>query len=67
MTGPEVQPVLHALRRSHFHIVALHNHMIGEDPPMYFVHFWAVAPAEALARGVRSVFDAQAGAGAHAN
>lgn len=64
MTGPEVQPVLHALRRSRFHIVALHTHMIGEDPPMYFVHFWAVGPADELAKGVRSVFDAQAGVGA---
>jgi hypothetical protein len=32
MTSEEVQPVLRALRQSGIHIVALHNHMIGEQP-----------------------------------
>lgn len=59
MTGPEVQSVLHALRHSSFHIVALHNHMIGDQPPFYFVHFWAVGSADVLAKGFRSVLDAQ--------
>lgn len=62
MTGPEVQPVLHALRKSHLHIVALHNHMIGEEPAFYFVHFWAVGPAAHLAEGFRAALDAQAAA-----
>lgn len=66
MTGPEVQAVLHALRRSHIHIVALHNHMIGEEPAFYFVHFWGVGPAEKLAEGFRAALDAQAGSEAHA-
>jgi hypothetical protein len=61
MTGPEVQPVLHALRRSQIHIVALHNHMIGEEPAFYFVHFWSVGPADMLAEGFRAALDAQAG------
>ncbi|MBI1372072.1 MAG: DUF1259 domain-containing protein [Phycisphaera sp.] len=59
MTGPEVQPVLHAMRHADIHIVALHNHMIGEEPAFYFVHFWAVGPAEKLAKGFRAVLDAQ--------
>src|SRR5262249_22292794 len=40
MTAGEVQPVLRALRKGNLHIVALHNHMIGEQPAFYFVHFW---------------------------
>ena len=60
MAAAEVQPVLHALRRAGFHIVALHNHMIGETPPLYFTHFWAKGSAAGLARGFRSVLDAQA-------
>jgi hypothetical protein len=32
MTGEEVQPVLKALRKGGIHVVALHNHMVGEQP-----------------------------------
>src|SRR5207248_1395839 len=38
MTGEEVQPVLRSLRKSGIHIVALHNHMVGEQPAFYFTH-----------------------------
>src|SRR5207249_7699308 len=31
MTAEEVQPVLRALRKAGIHVVALHNHMIGEE------------------------------------
>lgn len=60
MTAAEVQPVLRALRQAGFHVVALHNHMVGEKPAFYFVHFWSKGPALELARGFRRVLDAQA-------
>lgn len=60
MTAAEVQPVLRALRGNGFHVVALHNHMIGEQPVFYFVHFWAKGPALSLAQGFRRALDAQA-------
>jgi hypothetical protein len=63
MTAAEVQPVLRALRKANIHIVALHNHMAGEQPTYYFTHFWGKGPAEELARGVKSALDAQATAG----
>jgi len=59
MAAEEVQPVLRALRKSDINIVALHNHMVGEQPAFYFVHFWGKGPARDLARGLRSVLDAQ--------
>jgi hypothetical protein len=59
MSAEEVQPVLRALRKGGIHIVALHNHMIGEQPAFYFTHFWGKGPAQELARGVRSALDAQ--------
>jgi len=62
MTAREVQPVLRALRKAGIHVVALHNHMIGESPAFYFTHFWGKGPADALARGLRAALDAQAGA-----
>jgi plasmid stabilization system protein ParE len=60
MSAAEVQPVLRALRKADIHIVALHNHMVGEQPAFYFTHFWGKGPARELARGLRSALDAQA-------
>ena len=59
MTAAEVQPVLKALRKSGVHIVALHNHMIGEQPAYYFTHFWGKATVADLAKGIKSALDAQ--------
>jgi len=59
MTAEEVQPVLRALRQADFHVVALHNHMVGEQPAFYFVHFWGKGSAAELAQGFRRVLDAQ--------
>ncbi|MFL5243810.1 MAG: DUF1259 domain-containing protein [Gemmataceae bacterium] len=59
MTAAEVQPVLHALRKAKIHVVALHNHMIGEQPAFYFTHFWGKGKAEDLANGIKAALDAQ--------
>jgi hypothetical protein len=59
MTAEEVQPVLRALRKGGIHIVALHNHMIGEQPVFYFTHFWGKGRAEDLAQGVKFALDTQ--------
>jgi hypothetical protein len=59
MTAEEVQPVLRALRKAGINIVALHNHMVGEQPAFYFTHFWGKGPPLDLARGLRSALDAQ--------
>ena len=63
MTAEEVQPVLRALRKADIHIVALHNHMTGEQPAYFFTHFWGKGRAEDLARAVKSALDAQKEAG----
>ncbi len=60
MTAAEVQPVLRALRKSGIHLVALHNHMIGEQPAFYFTHFWGKGPAQELARGIKTALETQA-------
>ncbi len=59
MTGNEVQTVVRTLRASGIHVVALHNHMIGERPGFYFLHYWGTGPAKALAQGVKAARDAQ--------
>ena len=51
--------MMHALRRAGIHIVALHNHMVGETPPYYFLHYWGNGDPEKLAKGIRSALDTQ--------
>src|SRR5262249_45388008 len=63
MTAREVQPVLRALRKVGIHIVALHNHMGGEQPAFYFTHFWGKGKAEELAQGLKVALEAQGLAG----
>jgi Domain of Unknown Function (DUF1259) len=63
MTAAEVQPVLRALRKGGIHIVALHNHMIGEQPAFYFTHFWGKGKSAELAASLRAALDAQAKVG----
>ena len=50
-------PVLRALRKANINIVALHNHMIGEQRRLFFMHFWANDDAQRLARGLRAALD----------
>src|SRR5258708_37538017 len=64
MTAAEVQPVLRALRKAGIHIVALHNHMIGEEPSIYFTHFWGKGSTTDLATGFKAALAAQDKAGA---
>jgi len=59
MTAQEVQPVLRALRKAGIHVVALHNHMIGEQPAFYFTHFWGKDRINTLANGIKAALDAQ--------
>ena len=54
LTATEVNPVIRALREAGIGITALHSHMIGETPRLYFMHFWANADATTLARGLRA-------------
>lgn len=60
MAADEVQPVLRALRKGDIHVVALHNHMIGDEPAFYFAHFWGKGPPPKLARILKGALDKQA-------
>ena len=51
--------MLRTLRQHGIHIVALHNHMIGEKPAFYFTHYWGKGSAEDLATAIRAALDAQ--------
>jgi len=57
MTESEVQSVLKALRHADIQIVAIHQHMTGEEPRIMFLHYWGVGRVEDLARGLRTALD----------
>jgi hypothetical protein len=59
MTGWQVQGVLKSLCHAGIHIVAIHNHMIGEHPRVIFLHYWGTGPALQLARDIRAALDTQ--------
>jgi hypothetical protein len=53
-----VQPVINALTEHGITATAVHNHLQSENPPVYFIHFWADgAPADVLA-GIKAALDA---------
>jgi hypothetical protein len=57
MLAGEVTPVLKSLRRSGISVVAIHHHMTGTEPAIYFLHYWGTGPAETLAAGFRAALD----------
>ncbi len=58
LTDNETQPVITALRAGHIAIVELHNHMLTEQPRLFFLHYWAVDDAATLAKALRPALDA---------
>ena len=57
MLQPEVNPVIAALRRNNLEVVAVHNHMLGDDPHMIFLHYYGQGKATELAKGFRAALD----------
>jgi hypothetical protein len=57
LTGKEVTPVMRTLRDNGIDVTALHNHMLEEEPRMFFMHFWANDDAAKLANGLRAALD----------
>ena len=54
LIAKEVAPVMKALRVSGIEVTALHNHMLGDEPRMFFMHFWANDDAKKLATGLKA-------------
>jgi hypothetical protein len=54
LTANEVNPVLQALRENGIEVTAIHNHMLEDQPRLFFMHFWANDDAEKLARGLKA-------------
>ena len=54
LTAKEVAPVMKALRDNGIEVTALHNHMLDDQPRLYFMHFWAHDDAQKLAQGLKA-------------
>ncbi len=57
MLAAEVTPVLKALRSHGIEVVAIHHHMTGTTPAVFFLHYYGTGSAAKLAAGVRAAVD----------
>lgn len=57
LIASEVNPVIRALRDNGIEVTAVHSHMLGESPRLFFMHFWANDDALKLTRGLRAALD----------
>ncbi|WP_375437136.1 DUF1259 domain-containing protein [uncultured Hymenobacter sp.] len=57
MREAEVTPVIKALRAHNLEVVAVHNHMLFDEPRMMFLHYYGRGPAAQLATGFRAALD----------
>lgn len=53
----ELRNVLVALRQANIYVMAIHNHMVGDEPHYIFVHYFGVGTQEQLAMDMKHVFD----------
>lgn len=57
MLEDEVEPVLKTLIENGIEVVALHNHMVHEQPRIFFLHYWGIGSAEQLAEGLKAALN----------
>ncbi|MEC0242530.1 DUF1259 domain-containing protein [Paenibacillus dokdonensis] len=53
LLSEEVNPVIDALRKGNVEISAVHNHLIGEQPQIIYLHFQGLGNVESLAKTVK--------------
>jgi hypothetical protein len=57
MLQSEVNNVIKTLRAHNLEVVAVHNHMLGDEPHMIFLHYYGRGNAATLATGFRAALD----------
>ena len=60
VTAEELNPMMNALRQNGIEVVAIHSHMLEEQPRLFFVHFWANDDAVTLANGLKAALNKMA-------
>jgi biotin operon repressor len=54
LTGDEVNPVIKELQANGIQVTALHNHMINDEPRLFFLHFWVIDRPDVVANALKS-------------
>ena len=57
LAAQEVNPVVSALQAGGFEVMAIHNHLVGETPPLTYVHFTAHGKADEVSRSLKSALE----------
>lgn len=57
LVASEVNPVLAALTEHGIEVTALHNHMLTDEPRLFFMHFWANNTLNKLLAGLSAALD----------
>ncbi|MCQ6959574.1 DUF1259 domain-containing protein [Mucilaginibacter aquariorum] len=57
MKQSEVNTVIKTLRAHNLEVVAVHNHMLGDEPHMIFLHYYGRGKATELAQGFKAALD----------
>jgi hypothetical protein len=57
LTEDEVNHVTSTLRKYGIEVTAIHNHMLTENPRLFFMHFWAYDEPFKLANALRKALD----------
>lgn len=58
LVGSKVAPVLDALAAHGITATAVHSHLVGEQPTVYYIHFWVDGPLQDVLRALRAALDA---------
>lgn len=53
LVGDEVNPVIKTLVEHNIAVTAVHNHMLNDNPRIFFLHFWGNDTPENLAKGLK--------------
>jgi hypothetical protein len=57
LTADEVNPVIKALQSNGIEVTAVHNHMLNDEPRLFFMHFGANDDTAKVAKGLRAALD----------
>lgn len=57
LISEEVEPVVRTLKQYGIIITAIHNHMLYEEPRLFYLHFWAVDNPEMLAYALKQTLE----------
>jgi Domain of Unknown Function (DUF1259) len=52
----EINPVIKALR-DNINVTVIHNHMIYEEPRLFFLHFWSTGDQNKLTSGLKEALN----------